>query len=170
MKNFKSILPSELTENFFTEIGKNWMLISAGNKKSFNTMTASWGGTGFLWNENVTMTFVRPQRHTYEFTESNDYYSLCFFKPEHKSILSFCGSHSGRDFDKIKETGLTTLFHHTGTPYYQEAKTVIICKKHFATTMKETDFLSQEVVERCYPKKDFHKMYIGGIVDVLVTN
>ena len=37
--------PIDLMEmNPFTKIGKEWMLITAGDEKKANTMTASWGG------------------------------------------------------------------------------------------------------------------------------
>lgn len=40
-------------ENAFDLIGKEWMLVTAGNQEKFNTMTASWGGIGWLWNKPV---------------------------------------------------------------------------------------------------------------------
>ena len=43
----KPIAIKDLSENFFEVIGKEWMLVTAGNKDHFNTMTASWGGIGF---------------------------------------------------------------------------------------------------------------------------
>ncbi|MBQ5373195.1 MAG: flavin reductase family protein, partial [Bacteroidaceae bacterium] len=49
-------------EDVFHLIGKEWMLITAGNIKHFNTMTASWGGLGWLWNKPVAFIFVRPER------------------------------------------------------------------------------------------------------------
>ena len=56
----KSIDINELTDNFFESISKEWMLVTAGNKDAFNTMTANWGGIGFLWNKPVVMfLFVR---------------------------------------------------------------------------------------------------------------
>ena len=33
----------ELNDNVFETIGKEWMLVCAGNKDKFNMMTASWG-------------------------------------------------------------------------------------------------------------------------------
>ena len=60
MSKFIEIDPLELEGNIFREIGKDWMLISAGNEQAFNTMTASWGGMGVLWNANVTFAFVPP--------------------------------------------------------------------------------------------------------------
>ena len=47
----KAIEPSLVKDNFYRDIGKEWMLVSAGDKDKFNMMTASWGGVGFLWNK-----------------------------------------------------------------------------------------------------------------------
>ena len=52
MENFEEIKPAAITENFIKLIGSDWMLVTAGQREHFNTMTASWGGVGFLWNKN----------------------------------------------------------------------------------------------------------------------
>lgn len=70
---------SELKENFFETIGKEWMLITAGQEKSFNTMTASWGGIGWLWNRPVVFVFIRPERYTYQFTEKMTFLHFLFW-------------------------------------------------------------------------------------------
>lgn len=44
--NMKEISVSELQDNMFDAIGKEWMLVTAGTQEKFNMMTASWGGTG----------------------------------------------------------------------------------------------------------------------------
>ena len=67
----KEIKATELTDNLFQTIGKEWMLVTAGTPEKFNTMTASWGGTGWLWNKPVAFVFIRPERYTYEFIEKN---------------------------------------------------------------------------------------------------
>ena len=59
----KAIEPSLIKDNFIEIIGKEWMLVSAGDKTKFNTMTASWGGVGFLWNKPVVFVFIRPERY-----------------------------------------------------------------------------------------------------------
>ena len=104
---FVEIAPTALGDNAFQIIGRDAMLITAGTSDHFNTMTASWGGWGHLWNRDVTFSFVRPQRHTFGFMEQAEYYTLCFFDKEHQAALDYCGSHSGRDVDKIAATGLT---------------------------------------------------------------
>ncbi len=100
----------ELTENPFKLIGSDWMIITAGSPESFNLMTAAWGGLGVLWQKNVGFCFVRPTRHTYSFMEKSDRYTLSFFSDTYRSILTFCGTQSGRDVEKIAETGLKPIF------------------------------------------------------------
>ena len=58
MNQWQSIAPETLSDNFFTRIGKDWSLVTAGTADAFNTMTASWGGVGVLWNKNVVFTFT----------------------------------------------------------------------------------------------------------------
>ena len=142
------------------------MLITAGNKKKCNTMTASWGGVGVLWNKNVSFIFLRPQRYTLEFLEKGDFYSLCFFDESQREILNYCGSHSGRDVDKIKEAGLTTVYD-GGVPYFEEARSVIICRKLYGQNMEPSCFIDSSVEQKNYPNKDYHKMFVGEIVKVL---
>ena len=99
----KEIKVNELTDNLFETISKEWMLVTAGTKDKFNTMTANWGGAGFLWNRPVAFIFIRPERYTFDFIEQNDYLTLSFLGEEHKEIHKICGSKSGRDMDKVKE-------------------------------------------------------------------
>lgn len=53
----KPIAVNQLSDNFFETISKEWMLVTAGNKDAFNTMTANWGGIGFLWNKTGCLCF-----------------------------------------------------------------------------------------------------------------
>ena len=91
MSEFRTITPEEFSGNPFTLIGRDWMLVTAANPgdglrggEDYNTMTASWGGMGILWGKPVAFVFVRPQRHTFSFTEKNDRLTLSFFGPEYR--------------------------------------------------------------------------------------
>lgn len=84
----KSIAIKDLSENFFEVIGKEWMLVTAGSKEHFNTMTASWGGIGWLWNKPVVFVFIRSERYTYEFMEENEYFTLSFRKGKSEHLQS----------------------------------------------------------------------------------
>ena len=165
MKNFKKVKPTEINENTFKLIGSDWMLITAGNKDSFNTMTASWGGFGVLWNKNVCNIFVRPQRYTYEFLENNDNFTLSFFSKEYKKALNICGTKSGRDIDKISEAGLTPVETDNGNVFFDEAETIFECKKIYYLDIDPKNFLDPKI-DVHYPEKDYHRLYFGEIIEV----
>jgi flavin reductase (DIM6/NTAB) family NADH-FMN oxidoreductase RutF len=164
--NFKQIKPEEIGDNTFELIGKDWMLITAGAPGSYNTMTASWGGFGVLWNKNVCWCVIRPQRYTYEFTEKADTFTLSFFDENHRDALNICGSKSGRDIDKAAATGLTPVAGDTpGTTTFAEARLVIECRKLYFQDIDPANFLDP-AIDGNYPQKDYHRMYIGEIVRV----
>ncbi|HEX3077464.1 MAG TPA: flavin reductase family protein [Lachnospiraceae bacterium] len=167
MSQFKEIKPEELNDNTFKMIGKDWMLITASKGDLVNTMTASWGGLGVIWNRNVAYVFIRPQRYTKEFVDASDTFSLTFYGKEYKEQLSYLGCVSGRDEDKIAKAELTVT-RELGTPYFEEAKIVLICKKLFAQPLEESSFLQPGLAEKFYPEKDYHTMYVAEIVKVLV--
>ena len=75
----------------------------------FNTMTASWGGLGVLWERKVATCYIRPTRHTFSFVEQAGHFTLSFFAEEHRKALQYCGTHSGRNTDKVKGAGLTPV-------------------------------------------------------------
>ena len=166
MSVFKEISPSEIVSNPFDLIGKDWALVTAKNGDKVNMMTASWGGVGIMWNKPVAFTFIRPQRFTFGLLESEEYCSLSFFDEDYRKALSFCGSKSGRDFDKVKETGLTVSYD-GDVPYFEEAKLVLICRKMYAQFLNEESVVDVETVSPQYTAGDYHKMYINEIVKVL---
>lgn len=167
MGKLHEITPGQLNENVFELIGKEWMLITAGNGDQFNMMTASWGGLGFLWGLPVSFVFIRPQRYTLEFMEYYDTYTLSFYGSEYRDALNFCGTKSGRDIDKVAETGLTPLNTATGAVYFAEARLVIECRKLYSTKLKGKKFLDEAIPERIYGAKDYHRMFVGEILHCL---
>jgi len=160
---FNEISIRDLSFNPFSKIGKEWMLITAGNEDNFNTMTASWGGLGVLWNKDVAFTFIRPCRYTFEFTEREEYFSLCFFPESFKNALMLCGRKSGRDCDKIKESGLTPTFI-DGVPCFEEASLVLICKKMYSQKMDESFVFCDEVRTHYGENEPYHTLYVGEII------
>lgn len=163
-----SIDPQNLSDNFIRTIGDEWMLITAGTSESFNTMTASWGTIGVLWNLPVAICFIRPTRHTFKFSEDAEYFTLCFFDPEHKDILKYCGTKSGKDVDKIKTTGLSPLLSENNAVGFAQSRLCIECKKIYFDDLKPSNFLIPDADEKFYPKKDYHRMYIGEITKVYI--
>lgn len=169
MKNFKEIDFKTIKEDMVSKIAEEWMLISAGDNKSFNTMTASWGGVGFMFNRPVAIVAVRHHRHTFGFLENNARMTLTFFgKDNQREALAICGSKSGRDCDKVKEAGLNAVFTDAGSPTFAEAEMVIEGRKLLAQDWNEECFFDQAILDKWFSAKDFHKMYIIEIEKVLV--
>ncbi|NLJ57904.1 MAG: flavin reductase family protein [Tissierellia bacterium] len=167
MDNFTEIRPRELNKSPFQLIGKDWMLVTAKKDNNVNTMTASWGGLGVMWNKNVAYIVLRPQRYTKEFIDNSHTFSLCFFHEKYKKQLSYIGSVSGRDEDKLSKTDLT-LGSYKNTPFFEESEIVIICKKLYAQEFEADSFIDKELVAENYPNNDFHTLYISEIQKILV--
>ncbi len=157
---------SELNENVFELIGKKWMLITAAKEGKSNTMTASWGGLGVMWGKKVAYVVIRPQRYTKEFIDASESFSLSFLSEEFRKQLSYLGSVSGRDEDKITKSGLT-LEYQEQVPYFSEGELVLICKKLFVQEFKDESFLDKSILDTWYKAGDNHYLYIAEIIDVL---
>lgn len=164
--SFIKISPTLISDNPFQLIDKEWMLITAGELLSFNTMTASWGGFGILWNKPVVFCFVRPVRYTYQFLEESAFFTATFFDRKYRKALNFCGANSGRDIDKMAATGLTPLASSNGSVYFEQAKLVLECRKLYFSDIDPAHFLVPEI-NKNYPMADYHRMYIGEIVSCM---
>ncbi|MEL3908107.1 MAG: hypothetical protein P1P64_03735 [Treponemataceae bacterium] len=177
MKNFKKL---EITNASldklikpFSDFDERWALLASGNglaRKDWNAMTVSWGSSGILWNKQIAIVYVRPFRFTHEFTEKNAVLSLSFFPDNEasKKILQFCGTKSGRDFDKARETGLKPLLLPENTIAFEQAETTLVCKKLYRGNIKPENFLDSSIAEKNYPNRDFHTVYICEIISAYV--
>ena len=176
MATFTHISPEELRDNPFSLIGKDWMLVTSANPgdsleggKDYNTMTASWGGVGILWNKPVAFVFIRPGRHTFGFTEQNAPLTLSFFPEDCRKALAYCGKESGRDGDKARTCGLTPVTEASEdgrSVWFEEARLVLKTRILYAQFLEENAFRNPSPLS-CYPASDYHRMYICEITDVL---
>lgn len=169
MSEFREIAAEAFDASPFRRIGKDWMLIAAERGGKVNAMTASWGGMGVMWNKNVAFIVIRPQRYTKEFVDGSGMFSLNFLDGSRRADLNYFGSTSGRDEDKIAKTGLT-VERADGASYFGEADTVFLCRKLYAQPYREECFLDQAIVGEMYPKKDFHTLYVGEVIRILVKD
>lgn len=168
MRKFNEIKPEQFEQSPFRLIGKDWMLIAAEKNGKVNTMTASWGGFGVMWDRNVAYVVIRPHRYTKEFVDNSDTFSLSFLDNSFKKQLGYLGSVSGRDEDKIEKADLTVL-HINDVPYFDEASIVILCKKLYAQEYKPECFIAKELNDKYYPKVDHHTLYIAEITKILIA-
>ncbi len=165
--NYKNLTPEELQDNFFSKIGKEWMLIAAEKNGKCNCMTASWGGVGVLWNKNVFFCFIRPQRYTKEFCDASDTITLSFFSEEYRDALKLCGRVSGRDTDKISEAGLSVNIGERGEIIFPQSDMTIVGKKLYVQDMAPDAFVDKNILSTCYPGKDYHTVYVCEIIEII---
>jgi flavin reductase (DIM6/NTAB) family NADH-FMN oxidoreductase RutF len=170
MQDFTLIKPTDITDNVFKMLDKDWMLVTAGNIDKFNTMTASWGHMGIMWNLPVAIAWIRPQRYTFKFANRCNGFTLSFFTEEYRKALQICGTKSGRDCDKVAEAGLTPVATERGNVIFQEARLVLECRKVYEDDLKRKKFILPRIASKHYPEKDFHRFYMGEIVNAYQNN
>ena len=165
MHTFQPFPIEQLEINPFEKIGKEWALVSAGSRKKANTMTISWGGVGVLWGKNVAFIFIRDSRYTKEFIDSNDFFSVSFLNDQYRDALNYCGSHSGKDEDKLKNAGLNWNYK-LSIPFVDEGNLILLCQKLSATKINEDSFLTPDI-KKWYTDGNMHTMYVAEILEVL---
>ena len=144
------------------------LLLTAGDFAAgqFNTMTVGWGSLGTMWGKPFAQIVVRPIRYTYEFMERYDTFTLCAFPENHRQALQLLGTKSGRDGDKIAETGLTPIAStQVAAPGFAEARLIVECRKIYWADMDPAHFLDPNI-EKNYPQKNYHRIYFGQIVAI----
>jgi flavin reductase (DIM6/NTAB) family NADH-FMN oxidoreductase RutF len=147
---------------------QQWLLLTSGDFEAgqYNAMTVAWGSFGVLWNKPCAMVVVRPTRHTFNFIDRYETFTLTAFPTEYRKALQLLGTRSGRDGDKIAASGLTPAAAvQVAAPAFEEAELVIECRKSYWDDLDPTHFINPDI-HKNYPQKDYHRMYIGEIVAV----
>lgn len=150
--------------NEMNNIIKSGVVITAGNIDNFNMMTINWGLFGTMWREDVFVFFVRPSRYTNEFLHNNDYFTINFFFPAYRREISFIGSNSGRDIDKVKEIGFHPIQLENGVGFTEAEKT-IVCKKLYFQDLNINN-IPEDIRNVFYVENDVHQMFVGEIIRV----
>ena len=155
----------EFTTDIFSVFDKKWALLTAGNKDSFNTMTISWGGLGTIWGKPTATVYVRTSRYTHEFMDRFDYFTVSFYPEAYRKTLGILGTKSGREMDKMRESGLTPIEAGESVSF-AEAECTLVCRKMFMQSL-DPDRMPEDVVQAFYAKDAPHDMYLGEVVEVL---
>ena len=82
------------------------LLLATSASGVSNVMTIGWAGFGVLWNRPVCQVMVRYTRYTYKLIEEAGAFTVNVPSSGMERVMDFCGRHSGRDVDKIRELGL----------------------------------------------------------------
>lgn len=162
---FKEISVKEISDNVFTLVGEDHFVITAGKEDSYNSMIGSGGGLGMLFKKPSTWCVVKADRYTLELIELEQTYTLSYFPRKYKEQMSFLGSKSGRDSDKMHETQLSTIQTPSGNISFEEAKLIFECRLTQITTPQPNDFSSQEAknyLRKAYKDASDYRKYVFG--------
>ena len=167
---YEAVSPEEFDENIFKLVGKDFTVITAGEKP--NSMVASWGGVGIMFNKPVTWNFLRANRYTLEKMRETGTFTMCYFADQYKGDIMQFGTKSGRNTDKMAQTKLTPMATPDGYPAYAEAKIIIECKLIAASTVSKDEFYTEEaktfLQEGYDDAKDWHKLVYGEITKIYI--
>lgn len=169
--SFISINPKDIKDNPIRMFGDEWAIVAAGKPHDFNELTVSWGALGDAWHDNmpIAIVFVSATRFTQRYLEANDTFSINVFPPQYRKELAYIGAHSGRNEDKVANTGLKVEFTESVTPIFTQAKLVLECRKVYAHNLDPSLF--SESLIRNYAQPKFrgvipHTVYFGEILHV----
>ena len=158
---------------------KKGVLITGKADDRVNSMTISWGMVGIEWGKPVFITFIRESRFTRSLIEKNGEFTVNIpIDDSAKDILAFCGSKSGREFDKAKELGLTYEEPEMiSVPGIKELPLTLECRVVYKQT-QDTSAMTEENRDKFYPQnvdslftgsnRDTHVAYYGEIVNAYV--
>ncbi len=159
----KIVNVTELEINPFTLIGKDWLVLAAGDESGSNAMTVSWGHLGCLWSPNrpTVIAYARESRYTKEFLDKNELFTLSLITD--RKALGYLGSHSGREGDKYAAAGVKPLYI-DGTTAIEGAKLIFVCRKLYSAPLDMNAFTVRSIPAMDYAKGDVHTMYVGEII------
>jgi flavin reductase (DIM6/NTAB) family NADH-FMN oxidoreductase RutF len=128
-------------------------------------MTVAWGSIGIMWSVPFVQVVVRPTRHTYGFMEQYPTFTLSLLPDVYRQELNFMGTRSGRDTDKVAETGLTPVASgKVAAPAFDEAELIIECEKIYFDDMRPNFFLADYIAPKY--DGDYHRIYYGEIAAI----
>ena len=171
---------AEKDYKIFEMFEKDWALATAGTLEHFNSCTIARGMLGTTWVKpgnggEVATIFLYPTRHTLEFVQQSDQFTISFFPKSYKKMLGYMGTHSGRDGDKAAACGLTPVAMGESVTY-EEANLTFLCKKLYQHQISKEDLAPEikefyEVQPGIFPRDESgdwqtHWIFVGRIIAV----
>lgn len=161
---------NENLEKVLNQLSKGaFLTVSDGTNT--NTMTIGWANIGIIWNKPVIIVMVRKSRHTYSILKNAKDFTISLpINVDLQKSLVYCGSYSGRDVDKIKESKLSL----------KKSKDVVSpiisqCDMHYECKIIHSQQLVPQnletnITDRFYINDDYHVLYFGEIVGSYMIN
>jgi flavin reductase (DIM6/NTAB) family NADH-FMN oxidoreductase RutF len=165
---YDHIDPKDLPDNAIELTSEQWMVVTAGREKAFNSMVISWGGLGFIWEKPVVFTFINSSRYTYQFLQQESGYTLTVFSEKYRGALRILGNKSGKSNDKVKEAGLTPIKTPSGLMAYKEARMIIECKNIMIQDLDYNKTAASYKIADMYKNAptSHHNMFISEITNI----
>ncbi|MFW5979902.1 MAG: flavin reductase family protein [Halanaerobiales bacterium] len=164
----KKISYDQQFSRVFEAISGNGAFLTVKALQRINTMTIGWATLGYIWNKPILMVAVRKSRYTYNLIESSDNFTVSVpFLGKMRDELKFCGTKSGRNYDKFEECNLQIKpAHEVESPLITNCDIHYECKIRFKQEMKKNN-LDPDFQNKNYPENDYHTLYFGEIVNTL---
>jgi flavin reductase (DIM6/NTAB) family NADH-FMN oxidoreductase RutF len=152
-----------VAEEAMTQIEKgSFLTVRAG--EALNTMAIGWATFGVVWRKPILMVAVRNSRHTFGIIEKAADFTVSVPSRDMDDAIMYCGTKSGRDYDKFKECNLELKdAQKVVSPIINTPGLHFECKIVLKAAM-DPKYLVEEY-ETLYPKKDYHTLYFGEIQD-----
>jgi len=166
LPGYRKIAPDRIPGNIIKLLG-DWTLITSGTDTKTNVMTASWGGLGVFWEKPISICFLNPTRYSVTTMDEGETYTISFYTEAYKDALTYCGTTSGRNTDKIKGSGLTPIKTPSGATAFAEAWMIFECKKILAQPIS-ADAVKADDLPTGYTVDGYHKIYMGEILNVWI--
>lgn len=146
---------------------KQGAFLTAKYGDTVNTMTVSWGSIGYVWNKPIFTVYVRKERFTHSIIEKSKEFTISVpFGNSMKEALTICGTKSGRDTDKKKESKIEFIGGKTiDTPVVDNCNMYYECKVVYSQDMNPVN-LDEYIKKNSYKAEDYHTIYYGEIVDI----
>jgi len=144
------------------------LLVSQAHAGKPNAMAIGWGTVGIIWGRPIFIVLVRPSRYTYGCIEKVPEFTVNVPTPDMKEAVQFCGSHSGRDVDKFRQLGLTTVMSsHVDPPLIEQCAIHYECRVVHRNDI-QPDEMARQIITGSYAQGDFHRVYFGEILRACV--
>jgi len=162
--DFETVIPEA-----FKRLPSPGLLLVAGGENP-NPMTIGWISWGIIWGLPICSIYVRPSRHTHGLLEKEPYFTVNIPADGMDNDLLYCGSHSGRDTDKVKACGFSLgCSSHVNTPYIQQCPAHLECRIVHKTKVI-ADNIRAEAVNSCYGSGDYHGIFHGNILGAFTNS
>lgn len=158
---------------------KEGVLITTKAGDKVNSMSVSWGMLGIEWGVPIFTIFVRENRFTRTQLDINGEFTVNIpIGDFDKKIISYCGSRTGKDIDKIKDLKLDLVDSEIiSVPGIKQLPLTLECDVMYKQ-YQDKDALPEDIRNKMYPEdidssnpgpnKDCHIAYYGEIVKTYI--